>query len=77
MIMLFITKLSLAIFSLVILYMSMFGVLRLFDKALGIDFKEAFNTIETDSRAMALYYGLRILGVSLAVGLVICFCLIL
>lgn len=77
MIMLFITKLSLAIFSLVILYIAMFGVLRLFDKALGIDFKEAFNTIETDSRAMALYYGLRILGVSLAVGLVICFCLIL
>lgn len=70
---LFLMKIAMCIVALCALFGSVFVILRLFDLLLCVDFKEAFNRIEEDPKAMALYYGLRILGAFLAVGLMVGF----
>lgn len=77
MIMLIITKVLLTILAFTLLQVAIFAMLRVFDKALGLPFKETFGKLSEDSKALALYLGLRILGVSLAASLVLCFSLIL
>lgn len=46
-------------------------VLRTFDASSGIDFKRAFDKVEEDGRSIALYYGLRFIGVAFMVAFVI------
>ena len=46
-------------------------VLRTFDASSKIDFRQAFNNIERDPKAIAHYYGLRFIGVCFVVGFVI------
>jgi len=72
MILLIATKLLLAFIAIIVLLVGMFCVLRVFDKLLGIDFTEAFNKIEQDAKALAVYFGFRFLSVTLAIGFVVC-----
>ena len=65
-------KLALAAVGFFIFLQCQFLLLRVFDKLLGVDFKEAFNLIEKDPKAMSHYYGLRYLGSSIALGLIVC-----
>lgn len=74
---LFMLKIVMAFVAIVLLSIGMFCVLRVFDRLLGIDFKQAFNKIEECPKAMAHYYGLRNLGTTLAIGLIVCVCFIL
>jgi hypothetical protein len=46
------------------------SMLRILDKLGGYPFKEQMKIIRKDSRALAIYSGLRLLAVGLAVGLV-------
>ena len=76
MITLFMVKILIGLLALIILLSGMFAILRVFDKLLGIDFKKAFDKIENNPIAMSIYFGLRFLGVAIAVGLItICFIL--
>lgn len=68
----FLIRLLLAIIALTVLGVAQFIYLRFFDKVLGIRFREAFDKIEEHPVAMSHYFGLRNLGASLAVGLVLC-----
>lgn len=77
MIALFLVKIAMAFTAICVLFIGMFFLLRLFDVLLGVNFKEAFNKIEEDGKALALYYGLRNLGASIAIGLVVCIALIM
>lgn len=49
-----------------------FLLLRFFDSLLKINFKDAFDKIEQDPKAMSHYFGLRYLGTSIAIGLIVC-----
>ena len=76
MITLFMVKILIGLLALIILLSGMFAILRVFDKLLGIDFKRAFDKIENNPIAMSIYFGLRFLGVAIAVGLItVCFIL--
>lgn len=44
-------------------------LLRLLDKALGRKFGEIYDVIIKDSKATALYFGLRFIGACVLVGL--------
>lgn len=77
MLFLFITKLFLALLALLVLALGMFGVLRVFDWILGVNFKHSMGIMAQTPIALAIYYGLRMLGMSIAVGGLVCFCLIL
>jgi hypothetical protein len=70
-------KIGMALGAILCLFIGMFLLLRAFDYLLGINFRKAFDTIESNPVAMALYYGLRLLGVSIAIGLVVCVALIM
>lgn len=72
MITLFMLKLGMGVVAFIFLLLCQFILLRFFDHLLGVDFKEVFNKMEQDSKAMSHYYGLRFLGVSIALGLVVC-----
>jgi hypothetical protein len=74
---LFMLKIGMALGAILCLFIGMFLLLRAFDYLLGINFRKAFDTIESNPVAMALYYGLRLLGVSIAIGLVVCVALIM
>lgn len=74
---LFIVKILMAFAAIIVLSIGQFIILRVFDKALGINFKEAFNKIETEPRAMAHYFAMRNLGSTIAIGLIICVCFVL
>lgn len=77
MITIFMVKILIAFLALTILFAGVFGILRVFDKLLGIDFKSAFDKIEAHPVAMSIYFGLRFLGMALAVGITIAICFIL
>lgn len=77
MITLFMLKIGMSLMAILILSIGMFGILRMFDKMLGIDFKEAFNKIEESPYAMAHYFAMRQLGAYIAIGLIICTCFVL
>lgn len=77
MLFIFITKIVLALVALLVLALGMFGVLRLFDWILGTSFKQSMQVITTSPIALSIYYGLRMLGFCIAVGVLICFCLVL
>ena len=66
-----ILRLVIALAALVIGLIGTWFVLRTFDASSGIDFKKAFDKIETDAKAIALYYGLRFLGVAFMVAFII------
>jgi hypothetical protein len=66
-----ILRLVIALAALVIGLVGTWFVLRTFDASSGIDFKKAFDNIETDAKATALYYGLRFVGVAFMVAFVI------
>lgn len=69
---LFMLKLGMGAVAFVLFLLFQFVLLRFFDKLLDIDFKKAFDKIEQDPIAMSHYYGLRYLGTSIAIGLIIC-----
>lgn len=46
-----------------------FGLLRLRDWMVGVDFKQVMGGIKNDAMAAAVYYGLSVLGVCLMFGL--------
>lgn len=77
MITLFMIKIVMAFIAIAVLSFGQYVILRVFDKLLGIDFKEAFNKIEECPRAMAHYYAMRNLGSTIAIGLIICVCFVL
>ena len=46
--------------------------LALLDRAIGFNFKEWINGLEhTDPKALALYFGLRFVGITILAGLVL------
>ena len=52
--------------------LALFGVLRLFDKLIGIRFADMWKEITNDNNtAVAAYLGLRFIGCCLLIGLVI------
>lgn len=69
---LFMLKLGMGAVAFVLFLLCQFVLLRFFDRLLDIDFKKAFDKIEQDPKAMSHYYGLRYLGTSIAIGLIIC-----
>lgn len=46
-------------------------VLRTFDASSKIDFKKAFDKMESDPKAIASYYGMRFIGVAFLIGFII------
>lgn len=72
MITLFMIKLGMGLVAFVLFMLCQYLVLRFFDKLLDINFKQAFDKIEQCPKAMSHYYGLRFLGTSIAMGLIIC-----
>lgn len=72
MITLFMLKLGMGLVAFVMFLLCQHFLLRFFDKLLDVDFKEAFNKIEQCPKAMSHYYGLRFLGTSIALGLIVC-----
>lgn len=72
MITLFMIKLGMGLVAFVLFMLCQYLVLRFFDKLLDINFKQAFDKIEQCPKAMSHYYGLRFLGTSIAIGLIIC-----
>ena len=64
-------RLAIALAALVIGLIGTWFVLRTFDASSKIDFKKAFNTMESDPQAIATYYGMRFIGVAFIVGFVI------
>lgn len=77
MFLLILTKLFLALIALIVLYVGVFGVLRILDKHSGLCFKESIAILKQDPKALSLYYSMRMLGVSLSVGLLVCICVLL
>ena len=69
---LFMLKLGMGAVAFVLFLLCQFVLLRFFDRLLDIDFKKAFDRIEQCPKAMSHYYGLRYLGTSIAIGLIIC-----
>lgn len=69
---LFMLKLGMGLVAFIVFLLYQFLLLRFFDKLLNVDFKAAFDLIETDPKAMSHYYGLRFLGTSIALGLIVC-----
>jgi len=69
---LFMLKLGMGAVAFVLFMLCQFVLLRFFDKLLDIDFKKAFDKIEECPKAMSHYYGLRFLGTSIAIGLIVC-----
>lgn len=69
---LFMVKLAMGAVAFVLFLLCQFVLLRFFDRLLDIDFKKAFDRIEQCPKAMSHYYGLRFLGTSIAIGLIIC-----
>lgn len=70
-------KIGISIVALILFLFAKFLVLRVFDKLLGIDFKEAFNKIEQCPRSMSFYFGMRYLATAIAIGFIVCICFIL
>jgi len=64
-------RLAIALAALVIGLIGTWFVLRTFDASSKIDFKKAFDTMESDPQAIATYYGMRFIGVAFVVGFVI------
>lgn len=77
MLFIFFTKLVLALLSLFVLGLSMFGILRVFDWLLGTRFKDVMSVIQRSPEATAIYFGLRWLGMCFAVGVLVCLCVII
>lgn len=69
---LFMLKLGMGLVAFIVFLLYQFLLLRFFDKLLNVDFKAAFDLIETDPKAMSHYYGLRFLGTCIALGLIVC-----
>lgn len=67
-----ITKVIIALLAFIILLSGLFITLRVFDSLLGVDFKLSFSKISTCPKAMSLYYGLRWLGTSITLGVIVC-----
>lgn len=64
-------RVAIAVVAAIIGLIAMWFVLRTFDASSEIDFKKAFNTMESDPKAIASYYGMRFLGVAILVGFII------
>ena len=69
---LFMLKLGMGLVAFCLFLLCQFILLRVFDRLLAVNFKEAFNLIESNPKAMSHYYGLRFLGTSIALGLIVC-----
>ena len=69
---LFMVKLGMGLVAFCLFLLCQFILLRVFDRLLAVDFKKAFDRIEQDPKAMSHYYGLRFLGTSIALGLIVC-----
>jgi len=69
---LFMLKLGMGLVAFILFLLTQYVLLKFFDKLLGIDFKKAFDRIEECPKAMSHYYGLRFLGSSIALGLIVC-----
>ena len=70
-------KIGISLVALILFLFAQFLVLRVFDKLLGIDFKEAFNNIEACPKSMSFYFGMRYLATAIAIGFIVCICFIL
>jgi hypothetical protein len=66
-----IIRLTIAIAALILGLIGTWFALRTFDAFSKINFKEAFDNIESDPRATAMYYGMRFIGVAFVVGFTI------
>ena len=65
-------KLFIGLVAFFIFFLCQFVLLRVLDKVLGVDFKQAFRTIQKCPKSMSHYYGLRFLGTAIALGLIVC-----
>lgn len=66
------TKVLLALSSFLIFFVAMFIVLRLFDWLLGVSFKSSFSLMNKCPTSLAIYFGLRWLGTSISMGVIVC-----
>ena len=66
-----IIRLVIAIVGAIVGLIAAWFVLRTFDASSQIDFKKAFDKMEQDAKAIALYFGLRFLGVAILIGFII------
>lgn len=64
-------RLIIAVAAAIIGLIAVWFVLRTFDASGDIDFKKAFDKMESDPKAIATYYGMRFLGVAILVGFII------
>lgn len=64
-------RIIISIIAIIIGLIGTWFVLRTFDASSKIDFKKAFDKMETDPKAIASYYGMRFIGVCFVVGFVI------
>lgn len=46
-------------------------VLRTFDASSEINFKKAFDKVESDPKSIAMYYGMRFIGVTFLIGFIV------
>lgn len=69
---LFMLKLGMGLVAFAVFLICQFILLRFFDRLLDVNFKDAFDKIEQDPKAMSHYFGLRYLGTSIAIGLIVC-----
>lgn len=69
---LFMLKLGMSLVAFCLFLLCQFILLRVFDRLLDVNFKKAFDRIEQNPKAMSHYYGLRFLGTSIALGLIVC-----
>ena len=69
---LFMLKLGIGLVAFIVFLLCQFILLRVFDKLLDVNFKEAFNLIESDPKTKSQYYRLRLPGTSIAIALIVC-----
>jgi len=66
-----ILRLIIAIAAAILGLIATWFVLRTFDASGDIDFKKAFDKMESDPKAIASYYGMRFIGVAFLIGFII------
>ncbi len=44
------------------------GVARLSDKQIGINFKEEFSKVKEDEKALGIYFGFRLVAISIIIS---------
>lgn len=62
-------KFAFALLTFVLIHACLFGMLKVYDKHLNINFKDTYQCITTSPLAAAIYHGFRLLGMSIVVAI--------